>query len=155
MRWTAHVAAVVTSIGIAAVPAQAIDVQGTWAASLKCTSYPADAPAAREIEDFPVVISQSGESIVVDFPGLFLVMAGLATDDGSDPEPAKKGVIGAGTCADAPFLGSLFGKVRVHTDGRGSLQGKFTGAAFTGPVTCTVNAIRTGTIIPGTPVPCQ
>ncbi len=143
MRWMTGLTAVMMLAAIGVAPAAAIDVQGTWEGTLKCKFFPPDELPAQEAAPVSVLIAQSDDDITIGVSGLGMTLIGLATDKGV-VDPAKKGVIGAGTCDTGGIvLGGIFGKVKVDPDGTGSLDVTLTGVSIAGPIKCTIKATRT------------
>jgi hypothetical protein len=165
MRWKIGVAAAVVWAAFGGAPAAAIDVQGTWEARATCSFYLADQRQQKVVADFGISIEQLGDGgLEIDIPAFETRLLGQATDTSDAPEPATRGVLGAGTCGPGgAVVGGLQGDVKVSATVDGSLMGRLSGLAIgspfglplAGPFECVVKARRTDASNPDVPDPCE
>ena len=138
--------AVVLGIVTVAV-AEAVDVQGTWDGTAKCTLYEQGFPPTTESGNVEIGVSQftAGElAISTSFFGDFHA---FESDDGVH---TQKGLIGGASCPGTPVLAGFFGKVsQIQAGDGGSMVGDINGAFFGSPVKCHFTVKRTSDVDPG------
>ena len=134
-------------VGMVSV-AEAVDLQGTWDATAKCTLYPNGANPEKLIPvKGTIQISQSGQELAFNTS----LLGNYQAFEWDDPVHIHKAVVGGGICPSPgfPALLGLFGTVTTAQDGDGaSMAIDMNGATIEGPVKCHVTAQRTSAADP-------
>jgi len=147
-----RITVILVTAALAAVPASALDLTGTWAGSFKCLEFNGSLSKYR-VDDATFLISQAGTTLKITWVGE-IPLGGLVVADASKPDTAGfASFVHCDTDADLTtgFSELAVVQVKVNRDkGKGSLRGlgQYTSDGSTIGA-CTIKLKLTDTADPG------